>query len=116
MPKYVLLMKVTQGGAQDLEDMPRHLQRAVHEWEELGGTLLGLYATMGDYDFVILGEAESCRKAAIFALRLTQRVDVQLTTMRAFGEGEIPGLWTDAFPDPVPPYPSMHVSPAAGGD
>ena len=82
----------------------------------LGGTLLGLYATMGDYDFVILGEAESCRKAAIFALRLTQRVDVQLTTMRAFGEGEIPGLWTDAFPDPVPPYPSMHVSPAAGGD
>ena len=42
-------------------------------WESMGGSVLGMYMTMGDFDFVAIGEGPDDQAAAAFALALGAR-------------------------------------------
>jgi uncharacterized protein with GYD domain len=108
MAHYVLLMKRTEDGMCRLPDEPRAVEKLILEWEALGGVLSGFYATMGDYDYVLTGAMSRAEDVAVFSLRLEARGELKVSTLRAFGEHEIVGLWTAAFPDPDPPYTYMH--------
>ena len=66
MPTYITLMKFTEQGSKDLKGAPRRMESAAKAWELMGGTLLGAYFVMGEYDYIAVtespsGSRQSCR-------------------------------------------------------
>jgi len=88
MPTYITLMKLTDQGARDIKDAPNRVGSAVKMWEMLGGKTLGVYLTMGEYDYVAIGEGPSDEAALTFSLALSSRSNVRTTTLRAFTAAE----------------------------
>jgi uncharacterized protein with GYD domain len=54
----------------------------------MGGKVKGFYLTMGDYDYVTIGEWPSDEAAATFLLALGAQGYVKTTTLRAFSTDE----------------------------
>ena len=84
MPTYISLMKLTGEGIGDIKEAPQRTREAVEKMEALGGKLLGLYVTMGEYDYVGIAECPSDEVALTFLLGLGAEGNVRTTTMRAF--------------------------------
>ena len=84
MPKYVLLMRLTQKGASEIKQAPQRIEESIKAWEAMGGSLDVLVATMGRYDYVSVGEAPSDEVAATFAAALASQGYVTTESMRAF--------------------------------
>jgi uncharacterized protein with GYD domain len=55
----------------------------------MGGKLIGLYTTMGEYDYVAIGEAPNDEVAMTFLLRLGSAGDIRTKTLRAFTKEEL---------------------------
>jgi uncharacterized protein with GYD domain len=89
MPYYVLLMQLTEKGAADIAGAPRRIDEAVAAWEAAGGTMTVFCATMGDYDYVAVGQAPTDERAASFALALSRSGNVKTTTLRGFTRDEL---------------------------
>jgi uncharacterized protein with GYD domain len=47
-------MKLTERGAKDLKNAPRRFESAIKAWELMGGTMLGAYFVMGEYDYIAI--------------------------------------------------------------
>ena len=92
MPQYVLLMKLTEKGAAAIADAPRRIDEAIVRWEQMGGTMTVFCATMGEYDYVAVGEAPTDERAAAFALALSQQGNVKTTTLRGFTRQDLAGM------------------------
>lgn len=92
MPKYVVLMKLTEQGSRDVRDIPGRIDQGIKLLEKMGGKLTGFYMVMGEYDYVGIGEAPSDEVHAAFVLALSSRGNVKTTTLRAFSREEIPGV------------------------
>lgn len=92
MPSFVLLMKMTSKGASDIKNAPQRLADGVKAFEAMGGTMKGLYVTMGPYDYVGIGEAPSDEVAAALALSLSAQGNVTTTSCRAFTPEEFGAL------------------------
>jgi uncharacterized protein with GYD domain len=88
MAIYISLMKLTAEGMEDLEEAPQRTREAVQKLEALGGKLLSLYVTMGEYDYVGIMECPSDEVALTFLLGLGAQGNVRTTTMRAFSAEE----------------------------
>jgi uncharacterized protein with GYD domain len=88
MPKYVTLYKLTAQGIGDIKSAPERARKASGAWEQMGGKMLGLYATQGPYDYVAVTEAPDDERAAAFALALGSQGNVTTLTMRAFDMDE----------------------------
>jgi len=88
MAKYVTLYKLTDQGIRDIKAGPSRARKAAGAWEEMGGKMLGLYATQGPYDYVAITEAHDDEAAAAFALALGSQGNVTTLTMRAFDMDE----------------------------
>ena len=84
MNMYITLMKLTDQGAKDLKDAPQRIEAGLKMFEKMGGKLIGFYSTMGEYDYVGIGEASSDEAATTFNLALSALGSVRTTTMRAF--------------------------------
>ena len=84
MNTYITLMKLTDQGAKDLKDAPQRIEEGLKMFEKMGGKLIGFYSTMGEYDYVGIGEASSDEAATTFNLALSSLGSVRTTTMRAF--------------------------------
>ncbi len=97
MPQYVLLMKLTEKGAAAIADAPRRIDEAIARWEQLGGTMTVFCATMGEYDYVAVGEALTDERAAAFALALSQQGNVKTTTLRGFTRQDL-GVMLEGVP------------------
>jgi uncharacterized protein with GYD domain len=54
----------------------------------MGGKVLGFYLTMGEYDYVSIGEAPSDEVVATFALALGALGNVRTTNLKAFSAEE----------------------------
>ena len=59
MPTYIVLGKFTQEGTTKIKESPQRLEAAGQVIKSLGGELKGFYYTMGQYDFVAIGEGPS---------------------------------------------------------
>ena len=92
MPVYVTLFKWTDTGVRDVKDAPAKIAESRKTAEELGGQVLGLYVTMGDYDLVSVVEWPNDETAATTALAVSSRGNARTVTMRAFTEQEFASI------------------------
>jgi uncharacterized protein with GYD domain len=84
MGTYVLYMKLTDQGARNIKEAPARIASGIKAFEAKGGKLVGFWVTMGQYDYLAVGEAPSEEVAAAFALALGAEGNVRTTTVRAF--------------------------------
>ena len=88
MPTYVTLFKWTEQGVKDVKNAPARFEAAQKLTESMGGKVLSLYVTMGDYDIVAVTEGPSDEVASAIALSIASKGNAKTTTMRAFTESE----------------------------
>lgn len=88
MPGYVMLFKWTQKGIADLKGAPERINQAKAGVEKLGGSMVGVWVTMGQYDLVGIADLPNDEAAAIFALSIGSLGNVTTQTMRALSEEE----------------------------
>jgi uncharacterized protein with GYD domain len=84
MPIYISLMKFTDQGIKDIKTAPERAEQLVKGLEAMGGKLLGLYFTMGEYDYVGIAEAPSDEVALTFLMTMGMAGNVKTTTLKAF--------------------------------
>jgi uncharacterized protein with GYD domain len=84
MNTYITLMKLTDQGAKDLKEAPQRIEAGLKMFEKMGGKLIGFYATMGEYDYIGIGEAPSDEASTTFNIALSSLGSVRTTTIRAF--------------------------------
>jgi uncharacterized protein with GYD domain len=88
MPTYVTLFKWTEQGVKDIKNAPARFAASKKLIESMGGKILGLYVTMGEYDLVAVTEGPGDEAAAAVALSIATKGNVKTTTLRAFTESE----------------------------
>jgi uncharacterized protein with GYD domain len=84
MNTYKTLKKLTDQGAKDLKNAPNRVEAAFKMVEKMGGKVVGFYATMGEYDYISIGESPSDMDVTTFNLGLSSLGNVRTITMRAF--------------------------------
>jgi uncharacterized protein with GYD domain len=83
MPTYVVLVKFTQKGIENIQNSPQRTEAARRLGESLGGKITAAYYTLGQYDMVVIMEAPS-NEAALQGLLVTGRLgNVQTETLVA---------------------------------
>ena len=92
MPSYIVLIKLTDQGIKDIKNAPQRIEAATKALEAMGGKMTGLYVTMGEYDYVAIGEGPSDEVAMTFLLGLGAAGNVKTTTLKAFTMEEFAGL------------------------
>jgi uncharacterized protein with GYD domain len=89
---YVVLMKLTDQGMRDIKQAPQRIQDGISLFEHNGGKVLGFFVTMGEYDYVALGEAPNDGVVLSFCLTLGAGGNVRTTTLRGFPASEFEQL------------------------
>ena len=84
MVTYILLMKLTDQGVQAIKEAPARIEAGIKGWEAMGGKIHGFYATLGEYDYVSIGEAPSDEVAMAFSLALSSFGNVRTVSLKAF--------------------------------
>jgi uncharacterized protein with GYD domain len=97
MNTYITLMKLTDQGAKDLKNAPGRIEEGLKLFEKMGGKLIGFYATLGEYDYIGIGEAPNDEAATTFNLALSSMGSVRTRTIRAFSINEFTAM-TDKLP------------------
>jgi uncharacterized protein with GYD domain len=92
MPTYIALYKLTDQGIKSIKDAPNRVKEAIEGAEAMGGKVIGVYAVMGEYDYVSIGEFPSDEVAMTFNLTLGSRGNVRTTTLKAFTKEEFAGI------------------------
>ena len=81
MATYILLMNLTsEGQGRALQD-PDYLSREENAISVPGVQTLGLYAVLGQYDFVTIFEAQGNEEIARFSIELGVKANVHITTL-----------------------------------
>jgi uncharacterized protein with GYD domain len=89
MPKYIVLYRMTEQGAQNIKSLPERVQHAQAAAEQRGIQVLGSYLTMGQYDFVTIVDAPDEKTVAAGALAISRNGNFHSETLRAFDESEM---------------------------
>lgn len=84
MPTYVVLYKFTDQGIKDIKNAPQRIQQLVKATEAAGGTVIGSWLTMGEYDLVVVAEGTDDERALAFLLAQGAGGYVRSTTLKAF--------------------------------
>ena len=84
MVTYIVLMKLTDQGIKDIKNAPQRIEAAAKALEAMGGKMTGFYLTMGEYDYVAIGEGPSDEVGMTFLLGLGAAGNVKTTTLKAF--------------------------------
>ena len=92
MATFVTLFNLTEDGVKRIKDAPKRAKAAIKAAEDMGGRILSVYSTMGEYDYVAVAEWPNDEAAAAFALALGSKGMVKTTTMRAFTMDEYSGI------------------------
>jgi len=92
MPASIILMKFTDQGIKNIKQAPERIQEGIKKYEAMGGKLIGFYATMGEYDYVAIGETPSDEVGMSFALGLGALGNVRTTTLKAFTPEEFSSM------------------------
>jgi len=88
MPGYISLMKFTPKGLADLKGSVKRLEEAKATATKMGHKLVGWWATVGEYDAVVIIDAPNDESASLLALATASKGYVTTQTMRAYSEAE----------------------------
>jgi uncharacterized protein with GYD domain len=88
MPHYVTLMRWTSQGVAGLPAWRERVEEGQHVIEEAGGSLIGVYVTLGRYDVVEIFEAPDDETAAEILMKLQRHGAEHTETLRAFTRDE----------------------------
>ncbi len=92
MPKYIMLMNLTEQGVKDIKEAPARIEAAAKALEAGGGCMTAFYCVMGQYDYVVIAEAPSDEVAVAQLLGLGMGGNVRTTTLKAFTKDEFAGI------------------------
>jgi len=84
MPTYITLFKLTDQGIKNIKNAPQRIEAAVKAVEAAGGKMKGFYATMGEYDYVTIGEGPNDETVMASNLGVASAGNVRTTTLKAF--------------------------------
>ena len=84
MPKYIALIKLTEQGIKDIKNAPQRIEQNIAGMEAFGGKLVDIYAVMGEYDYVSVGEFPNDEACMTFLLAMGSTGTVRTTTLKAF--------------------------------
>ena len=88
MPTYIALYKLTDQGIRNIKDAPKRIEEGIKGVEKMGGKVLSFYATMGEYDYVSIGEFPNDDVGLTYLLALNSLGNVKTITLRAFSTEE----------------------------
>ena len=88
MGTYLMLVKYTQKGIENIKQSPARLDEAQKASKAVGAHLKEFYLVMGRYDIVIVLEAPDAETVAKMALSLGSKGNVTTETLRDFTEDE----------------------------
>lgn len=89
MPTYVMLTNLTAEGVRTLKNNPGRVAEVNKEVEQMGGSVLAQYATLGQYDFVTVIEAPDERAMAKISVELGSRGTMTSQTLSAMPAAEL---------------------------
>ena len=78
------MYKLTDQGIRNIKDSPARYEEGVKAAEAMGAKNIGFYLTMGEYDYVGIGDFPNDEAATTFALAQASKGNVRTTTMKAF--------------------------------
>ena len=88
MATYILLLRFTQKGIENIKESPARHDASVQAFQAMGAELKEMYLVAGQYDVVIVAEAPDDETIAKCALNLGSKGAVSTETLRAFTEDE----------------------------
>ena len=92
MPIYITLFNLTEQGIKNIKDSPERIKEGIKAAESTGGKLIGFYATLGEYDYVSIGEAPNDEAYMTFLLGLGAQGNTRTKTLKAFTKEELGGM------------------------
>ena len=98
MPYYILTLILTPEGREDLLADSESLHRITSEVETEDTMVLGMYAVLGEYDFVCIVESPDNDDAARFSLELGVKAGAHIRTMPAIPIGRLRPAQRDGSP------------------
>ena len=84
-----MLIRWTDQGIRNAKDTTRRTDAAKSEAERIGGKIIAVYWTLGEYDIVGILEAPNDEAAMEFELKVGSLGNIRTTTLRAFTEEEV---------------------------
>jgi uncharacterized protein with GYD domain len=89
MPTYIVLAKYTDQGIRAVREGPQRREAARQRIERLGGRMLSVYNTQGQYDLVLTLEFPDEASATAFLLETGEQGNLRTETLRAFPPEEM---------------------------
>jgi uncharacterized protein with GYD domain len=84
MPTYVTLYKWTEQGIKNVKESPERIEKNIKAAEQMGGKLIGVYITMGDYDLVAISEWPNDEAASAMVLTQGAQGYARTKSMKAY--------------------------------
>jgi uncharacterized protein with GYD domain len=88
MATYILLVRYTQKGIENIKESPARLDSVKKAFEAMGAKLKDFYLVTGQYDIVVVAQAPDDVTVAKLALSIGSIGAVRTETFRAFTENE----------------------------
>jgi len=88
MSVYIMLMKWTQTGKEQIKDDAQRIERLRNIFKSIDGEIKALYFTFGRYDKIVIAEAPSDEAIGKALLMLGGFGTVSVETLKAFPEKE----------------------------
>ena len=88
MPKYLVLLNLTDQGAKTVKEIPNKRDQSRETAKKFGVERKQAWMTFGPYDFVHLYEAPNDDAMAKFVLKFSSFGSVRTMVMRAWDESE----------------------------
>jgi uncharacterized protein with GYD domain len=89
MPTYVTLVNFTEDGREDIDELPKRIEKIKELKRSLGGEPLGFFLTMGQYDTVAFSEMPDDESVAKVQLTAALEGAVETEILRAFRMEEV---------------------------
>ena len=83
MPLYIMLSNLTSEGLETIKRNPERILEVEQELREMGVTIKGQWAVLGEYDFVNLVESPDNETVARASVQIGSRGSVSIVTMPA---------------------------------
>ena len=89
MPLFVMLTNLTPDGVKTLKSNPNRVGEVNKEVEQIGAKVVAQYATLGQYDFVTIVEADDAQTMAKVSVELGSRGTMPSETMSAMDSSDL---------------------------
>jgi uncharacterized protein with GYD domain len=88
MPGWVTFVKWTDRGRDTVKDGPKRIKAGKELAQRYGIAPVGVWALMGEYDIIFIGDAPNDEAMAAFSLAISAQGNGTTHTMRALSEDE----------------------------